>query len=94
VIFGVYHVIMANQDEALPFQDFGDPDTNNLGHKVTTSMDPITQQKKSAVFIPKLPPGYWSGAVENVNQLSDHTIVDDDEAALRVNQLPLGESQD
>ena len=76
------------------FQDFGDPETNNLGHKVTITLDPVSQQKKQAVFIPKLPQGYWSVALENVNQLSDHTIVDDDDAALRSNQLPLDESQD
>ena len=79
---------------ALPFQDFGDPETNGLGHRATTSLEPITQQKKAAVFIPSLPEGYWKGAIENVNQLSDQTIVDDDEAALRSNQLPLGESQE
>ena len=68
----------------------GDPATNGLGHSVTTTVDPKTQQKVQAVFIPKLKAGYWSGEVENLKALTDRSVVDSHTDAIRQNQLCAG----
>ena len=68
-------------------QDFGDPATNGLNHKVVKTINPATHKEVQAVFIPKEKDGYWSGAVSHSAQFADTSIVDDDEAALRKNQL-------
>ena len=70
-------------------EDFGDIESNGMGHRVTTTVCPTTGKKMPAVFIPKLKKGYWSGALENVQSLSENSIVDDDADALRKNQLHL-----
>ena len=70
-------------------QDFGDVDSNGMGHKVTTTVCPVTGKKTPAIFIPKLKKGYWSGSIENMQTLSENAVVDDDIDALRTGQLHL-----
>ena len=68
-------------------QDFGDPATNGVNHKVVKTINPVSQKEVQAVFIPKEKDGYWEGSVSHSAQFADTSIVDDDEAALRKNQL-------
>ena len=51
------------------------------------TVNPVTQKEVQAVFVPKEKEGYWSGSVSHSAQFADTSIVDDDEAALRKNQL-------
>ena len=74
----------------LGHQDFGDVNSNGLGHRVTTTVDPLTQKKCQAIFIPKLKPGYWQGSISNDQQIEDSSILDDDVDALRPDQLHFG----
>ena len=82
------HLILILID-CVPPEDFGDIETNGMGHKITTTVSPVTGAKTQAVFIPKLKKGYWNGAVENLQSISENSIVDDDVDALRANQLQL-----
>ncbi len=68
-------------------QEFGSPTKNGLGHAYTTTLHPVTQKPIRAVFIPKFKAGTWSGSVGNMTAVEDTSILDNDETALRKNQL-------
>lgn len=71
------------------FQEFGDVNTNNLGHTVTMTVHPLTKRKVKAVFMPKKPEGVWSGEIVESSMVQAETLIDDDVSALRKNQLCL-----
>lgn len=71
----------------LQLQEYGSPTKNGLGHSYTTTIHPVTQKQIRAVFIPKFKTGVWSGSVGNHTAIEDTVTLDNDETALRKNQV-------
>lgn len=83
------HTIGTTGATCFLFQEFGDVNTNNLGHTVTMAVHPLTKRKVQAVFMPKKPEGVWTGEIVQSSMVHAETVIDDDVSALRKNQLCL-----
>lgn len=65
--------------------DFGDPADRN--HEVHDILDPATNQKVKAVFMPKRKAGYYEGEISLSNKVQKSETLDDDARALRNGQV-------